>query len=211
MNHMLKAIFLLLSVSIAALPVQAAEPAARLAGILAAARSMEATFVQRVDGSNGMLAQSASGTMSVARPHLFRWAVSEPFEQLVVADSEQVWVYDPDLAQAVVRPMNKQLADTPALLFSGDAQQIGKQFTVKLLEEKGDRVHFSLAPISETAMFERLEVGFLKNRLHTMVLVDGLGQKTTITFSDVVLNGPIAVDAFRFTPPPGTDVVRDGG
>ncbi len=205
------AIFLILSVSVLPVSVQATDPATRMAGVLAAARSMEATFEQEVVGGNGMLAQSTSGTMRVSRPHLFRWDVQEPFAQLIIADGTHVWVYDPDLAQVVVRPFDQQLADTPALLFGGDANRIGERFTVKLLEDAGNRLHFELTPKDEDSLFETLTVRFHKKRLKSMTLVDGLGQKTTIRFSDVVLNVAIPPENFRFVPPPGTDVIREGG
>lgn len=187
----------------------ATDAASRLADVLAAARSMEASFEQSVSGSNGAVAQQSSGTMTVSRPQLFRWEVRAPFEQLIIADGKNVWVYDPDLAQAVVRPFSRQLADTPALLFSGDAQKIGERFSVSVTEEKGSSLRFELLPRSEDALFESLRIAFRDGRLDQMALVDALGQETSIRFSNVSLNASIPAARFVFTPPPGTDVIRE--
>lgn len=187
----------------------AADAASRLADVLAAARSMEASFEQSVSGTNGAVAQQSSGTMTVSRPQLFRWEVRAPFEQLIIADGKNVWVYDADLAQAVVRPFSRQLADTPALLFSGDAQKIGERFSVNVIEDKGGSLRFELLPRSEDALFESLRIAFRDGRLDEMALVDGLGQKTSIRFSKVSLNASISAARFVFTPPPGTDVIRE--
>lgn len=201
---------LVLMLSLSSLAARAAEPAVELAQLLAAAKSVEARFEQTVSGAAGQPAQRASGVMHVARPQLFRWDVKSPFEQLIVADGKQVWVYDPDLAQAVVRPFDRQLADTPALLFSGDAQKIGERYDVSLAGGDGDVRRFVLKPHDAEALFESLQVSFRKGRLSEMMLVDSLGQKTTIAFSDVKLNGKSPASLFRFEPPAGTDVIREG-
>ena len=208
---------LLLAVSLCPLAAIAAEPVAELTQLLSSAKSVEAKFEQTVTGANGVVSQRATGTMDVARPQLFRWDVKTPFEQLIVADGKQVWVYDPDLQQAVVRPFDKQLADTPALLFSGDAKKIGERYDVSLLAgagaEKADgeaaaTQRFELKPRDKEALFESLRVSFRDGHLSGMMLVDSLGQKTAIAFSDVVLNGNIPPARFHFTPPHGTDVIR---
>lgn len=206
MYRTLFALFLLFPLS-----VHAADAAQRLADILGAQRTMQADFEQTVHGSNGVVTQSARGTMQVARPQLFRWEVREPFEQLIIADGKQVWVYDPDLMQAVVRPFDSQLADTPALLFGGDAQLIGERFVVTIPEETAKGFRFELKPKADNALFESLRVTFIDNRLREMSLLDGLGQRTRIQFGNVSLNGAIPDSRFRFEPPAGTDVIREDG
>lgn len=201
----------LLLLSLLPLPALAADAVTRLAEILGAQRSMQADFEQTVAGSNGVVTQTARGTMSVARPQLFRWEVREPFEQLIIADGREVWVHDPDLQQAVVRPFDQQLADTPALLFGGDASRIGERFSVVVLEDKGRNQAFELRPKASSALFESLRVHFSDGRLREMSLLDNLGQRTRISFGRVTLNAAIPPARFRFTPPPGTDVIREDG
>lgn len=190
--------------------VHAADAVARLAGLLAGAKSLEAGFEQTITGANGAVSQRSTGTMTVARPQLFRWEVRTPFEQLIVADGKQVQVYDADLAQVVVRPFTKQLSETPALLFSGDAKRIGESFEVRVLDEKDGEVRFELKPRSADALFESLRVSFGNGQLREMALVDSLGQRTRIAFRDVKLNPAVPASRFTFTPPPGTDIVREG-
>jgi outer membrane lipoprotein carrier protein len=80
---------------------------------------------------------------------------------------------------------------------------------VTLMEEKGDVVRFDLAPRGEDTLFEILRVGFKGGKLREMALLDNLGQRTRIYFSDVKLNPSIPAGRFVFTPPPGTDVIRE--
>jgi outer membrane lipoprotein-sorting protein len=42
-----------------------------------------------------------------------------------------------------------------------------------------------------------------------MLLADGFGQTTQLTFSNVERNPKLDADAFRFTPPKGADVLED--
>lgn len=206
MQRFLCSLFLVL----ASVTAGAGEAVSQLAELLAAARSVEAKFEQTVIGANGAVSQRSTGVMNVARPQLFRWDVKTPFEQLIVADGRQVWVYDPDLAQAIVRPFDTQLADTPALLFSGDAKKIGERYDVRLADSAGRLQRFDLKPHDKEALFESLRVTFRDGKLSEMMLIDPLGQKTAIAFSDVKLNGSIPPERFRFTPPAGTDVIQEG-
>lgn len=187
-----------------------AAPADDLAKLLAAANTVEADFLQTMSSGGGQAAQSSRGHMQVSRPQLFRWDVKEPFTQLIVADGKQVWLYDPDLAQAVVKPFDRQLADTPALLFSGDAQKIGERYDVTQVDAAPGAQRFELNPRDPNALFESLGIVFRKGKLAEMSLFDSLGQTTRIVFNNVKTNGKIPADRFRFTPPAGTDVIREG-
>ncbi len=187
-----------------------ADTAADLARLLAAANTVEADFVQTMTAkSSGQAAQQSRGHMSVSRPQLFRWDVKEPFVQLIVADGKQVWLYDPDLAQAVVKPFDQQLADTPALLFSGDARRIGERYDVLQGDAAAGAQRYELKPKDPNALFESLIIVFRKEKLVEMSLMDSLGQTTRIVFSNVKTNGKIPAERFRFTPPAGTDVIRE--
>jgi outer membrane lipoprotein carrier protein len=58
----------------------------------------------------------STGEFVCDRPNRFRFEYLRPFPQLIVADGQRVWLYDPDLQQATVRDQAKVLADTPAML-----------------------------------------------------------------------------------------------
>ena len=49
-------------------------------------------------------ARNSSGEVALSAPRLFRWEYTQPYPQLIVADGERVWVFDPDLDQVTVRP-----------------------------------------------------------------------------------------------------------
>jgi len=64
-------------------------------------------------------------------------------------------------------------------------------------------------PRAKDTTFERIEIGFRDGLPQAMLLADGFGQTTQLTFSKVERNPKLDADAFRFTPPRGADVLED--
>lgn len=169
-------------------------------------KSLEGSFEQRTE-QDGSRTQEARGTMVVARPNRFRWETTEPFQQLVVSDGEKVWVHDPDLDQVVIRPLDKEISKTPALLFGGEPEKIGESFRVER-SEKDKRTVYRLRPRGEEPLFSRLEVTFDGRKPESMRLRDSLDQRTVIEFGELKLNSSPDDDTFEFEPPEGADVIR---
>ena len=90
-----------------------------------------AAFTQAVTSPDGAKKKTSSGSFEFARPNRFRFAYTKPFEQLIVADGQKVWIYDADLNQVSVRTMDKALGATPAALLAGAA--LDKDFELQRL------------------------------------------------------------------------------
>ena len=89
------------------------------------------TFVQYSVDQKGARIQESRGELKADRAGLFYWHTSEPLEQTVVSNGKEVTVYDPDLEQATIQAVGQQAQTTPAILFSGDTAEIGKNFNVE--------------------------------------------------------------------------------
>ncbi len=181
-----------------------------LRAFLAETRSFQARFSQVLLEADSERTQLSEGRFYLQRPGRFRWDYTRPTPQLVVADGESLWLYDPDLEQVTVRPLDDGLSSTPAMLLSGeglleDSFRLGPAYA----EDGFDWIE--LAPLSEAADFAALRVGFRDGALAAMELMDALGQTTLIRFSEVSVNPPLDPELFRFVPPAGTDVIRDEG
>ena len=50
------------------------------------------------------MVESSTGTLDIERPADFAGAISEPYEQLLIADGRNIWSYDLDLEQVTVKP-----------------------------------------------------------------------------------------------------------
>lgn len=182
----------------------------QLRAFLAETVTFGARFSQVLLEADSPRAQVSEGSFYLHRPQRFRWDYTSPVPQLVVADGEHLWLYDPDLEQVTVRRLDEGLADTPAMLLSGDGLlEDSFRLGAAYHEEGIDWVE--LAPLSEAADFAGVRVGFEQGQLASMELMDALGQTTIIRFSDVRVNPPLDADLFRFSPPDGADVIRDEG
>lgn len=87
-----------------------------------------ASFTQTVTSPDGKKTRKSTGTLEFQRPNKFRFAYAGPTEQLIVGDGKQVWLYDTDLNQVTVRPMNDTIGASPAALLAGGS--LDKDFTL---------------------------------------------------------------------------------
>ncbi len=194
-----------------ALPAQAGVAIDRLNAFFATKEGLRASFVQTVQAPAFDQPEVSRGTLMLLRPNRFRWDYQEPYKQQIVADGQRLWLYDEELEQVVVKPLDKALGDTPAMLLSGSGV-IGERFTVEELPDRGDGLAWvQLIPKQADTGFEAVRLGFDARDLRRMALVDGFGQVTRMQFSDVVRDPNIKPAAFRFVPPPGVDVIGDPG
>lgn len=170
------------------------------------ARTVRAEFRQELWNSEGQLIERAAGTLSLKRPNRFLWSYREPIDQLVVADGENLWIYDVELAQATVTPLDDAVAATPAMLLSGD-QAVRDGFDVLESFTANDIEWVRLAPKLEGTDFRSVLIGFKEAALDSLELVDGLDQVTFIQFTEVEINPDIEDERFDFSPPEGVDVI----
>lgn len=185
------------------------ESLARVDAYLASVKTLSADFVQVVRSHEGQITNRATGTLSISRPDRFRWDYREPYAQTIVADGAKLWLYDADLAQVTVRPLQAGLGSTPAMLLSG-AGSVADSFKGGPVERDGQWTWCRLTPKERGADFERVSLGFnAKGDLAAMELTDKLGQTTSLDFSNVRRNVPLDPALFRFDPPKGADVIGD--
>jgi chaperone LolA len=177
----------------------------QLHDFLAQTRSASGAFEQVAPGPRKSTVRS-TGHFEFQRPGRFRWAVETPFAQLIVADGQWLIVHDPDLQQVTRRRLTGALPASPAsILFGSD--QFEKDFR---LSEDGSTAgtDWVLAlPTSQDAPFTRVRIGFHDGLPVAMELRDAFGQDTRLAFSHIERNPAIDASHFRFTPPPGTDVL----
>lgn len=188
-----------------ALPAHA-DPAADFQTLLSNMQNMRGDFSQTVVNRNGKT-QTSSGTFAIQRPGKFRWNYHKPYEQLIVADGKEIWLFDPDLEQVTVKSMDKALDASPAALLSGD-NQIGKRYTLKPLPARENLSWIEAIPKQKDSNFNRIRMGYSGSEIRKMELEDNFGQTTRVDLRVQAVNGKMDPSLFRFTPPKGTDVVR---
>lgn len=180
----------------------------RLTALLDPVKSMQADFVQTVTDVDKKVLQTSQGTISVKRGNRLRWETTSPFSYLIVTDGTVMWRFDKDLDQATRQKFSGQLADTPALILSGETQRIKANYEVTR-EPGKDGEYFRLQPKQKGALFRTLTLAFTNNGISQLVLQDNLDQRTEIRFNSLVTNPALADSLFHFEPPKGVDVVVD--
>jgi len=171
------------------------------------ANTGRATFTQVVTSPDGAKKKTSSGSFEFARPSRFRFAYTKPYEQTIVGDGAKLWLYDVDLQQVTVRPMNQALGVTPVALLAGNALERDFELTVQPAADGLDWVQAVPRKKDEAIGFASLRVGFRGATLAAIDLVDSFGQRSRLTFADVQTNVTLPAETFRFTPPKGVEVL----
>ena len=172
-------------------------------------KGLDGQFTQQVFDTNGKRKETSSGRVALSAPRLFRWEYVKPFPQLIVADGKTVWVYDPDLQQVTKRPQGTEEQNSPLAALI-DPSKLDKDFVIKDAGNKDGLAWLLLTPRNPNdASFQSARLGFGKDGLALMQVVDALGQRTEIAFSGWKRNPSFAKSTFRYTPPKGVDVVGE--
>ncbi|AMW78194.1 outer membrane lipoprotein carrier protein LolA [Acinetobacter sp. TGL-Y2] len=209
-----------ISTSILAAPTAATEQqaTANLVKQLNGIKSITANFEQSTKTTAGSKApqkkglsaqhmnQTFKGVMKVARPGKFYWETTSPAKQTIVTTGKMVWIYDPDLQQAIRQNLDEQVANTPALLLSGNTNQIMQSYRVT--QPNKGKTYYTLFPKQNDGAFQSLTISFGANKAPSlMILEDSLGQTTYVRFNNVKVNPSLSDTTFNFTPPKGTDII----
>lgn len=169
-------------------------------------RTLKADFAQIVISRGGRKPQQSAGTVAISRPGKLRWDIQKPYPQLVVGDGEKIWIYDSELKQVTVRPAGQALGGSPAALLAGK-NELEKNFALAEAGESDGMDWVEALPKASDSGFEKIRLGFAGSDLAAMVLVDSFGQTTQIRFSKLERNPTLPASTFKFSPPPGVDVV----
>ena len=171
-------------------------------------KSVRANFHQIVTDRQGRKIQEVDGEMQLKRPNKFRWDYHKPYEQQIISDGYQVWLYDTDLAQVTVSTLDKSIGSSPAALLAGDAS-IDKSFRLANAFRKDALEWVSANPKNKESGFEKILMGFKDNKIQQLSLIDSFGHTTKIIFTEVEVNPLLDEANFLFKPPKGVDVVGE--
>ncbi|MBS1163574.1 MAG: outer rane lipoprotein carrier protein LolA [Burkholderiaceae bacterium] len=169
-------------------------------------KSGQAAFTQTVTSTDGARKKVSSGQFEFARPNRFRFTYTRPFEQVIVADGQKVWIYDADLNQASSRRIAQALGATPAALLAGGS--LDGEFLLAPQPSR-DGLDWALAtPRAKDGPFQSMRVGFRGKELAAVEITDSFGQLSLLQFSGYQANTPVVAERFRFVPPAGADVIE---
>ncbi len=186
--------------------IDAGDPSKALAQYLKELRTLTAEFVQTT--RQDQLISEQSGRLWIERPDRFRVETSSPSVQLLVSDGQTLWSLDEDLEQVIISDLDRDLSRIPVLLFSSEIQEISAIYRISEYRDEDNRV-FVLEPRSDASLFESLSLSFREGVPAGMVIHAATGQSVTITLSHSETGGRIDPERFRFSAPPGIDVIDE--
>ena len=197
---------LVASLNVAAVHAQAPSGRDQLDKFAQGLDSLTAGFEQRVVGRDGNVEDQSEGKLWLSQPHFIRWEYGGDFPELVVADGQQIWIYDEVLEQVTVKPQSEFAADSPLSLLT-DIDKLDSQFEVREGGDVDGMFLLELRPKQTETEFERVLLGLRDDELRMMTMEDAFGLRTEIRFSGLERNATISSDLFTFTPPEGVDVI----
>lgn len=190
---------LLLSVQVAAAPIES------LARLLEPYRTFSADFKQSTLDPGGSPINQITGELAIESETTFYWKTDPPLSQVIVADGEVLWVFDEDLFQVQVRPLDDALAASPAAILGGDLDVLGSRFRVTE-DRSGTTAVYRLEPSATDEVTRRIVLRFDGSRLLDLSIDDALGNRSLVTLTAVTQGRPPS-RLFEFKPPEGADVI----
>jgi outer membrane lipoprotein carrier protein len=172
-----------------------------------ATQSAQGEFQQQLVKQSGQPSASAKGEFAFARPGRFRWEIQSPYQQLIVTDGSKLFFYDKDLKQVTVRQAGDVIGATPAAVLFGGAD-LDSTFTLTEAGADDGLQWVEAVPKVSDSGFDRIRVGMREGLPAQMDVKDAFGQVNRFTFTRIRRNAAPGDDAFRFTPPPGVDVIQ---
>jgi len=175
-------------------------------------KSFKADFTEIYQGPG--ISRNESGTLWLKKPGRMRWEYRQPREKLFLTDSHTAFFYVPGERQArktaiknlddIRSPLRYLLGKTKlekeldGLSLAPDITPITTGDTVMRGIPKGmkDRISFVVLEITPAYQITRI------------VIQEVDGTTTEFRFSNMEENVPVQDSLFRFTPPPGVEVIE---
>ncbi|MBI5283007.1 MAG: outer membrane lipoprotein chaperone LolA [Candidatus Solibacter usitatus] len=190
-------------------------PARDLAGLLKAvelrynrAATLEVRFEQHYL-AQGRARRVESGGLSLRKPGRMRWQYTTPAGKLFLSDGKAVWFYSPSENRAEhsrLRDIDDFRAPLAFLLGKLDFKRDFGDF--ELRDSGGESTVIAL-PRSDKLPYTRVEFTVTADNIIRRLLVTGVDSTVMeFLFTGEKLNPALNDNIFRFTPPPGVEIVE---
>ena len=174
---------------------------------VASTKAAKGEFTQKVvaQGSKDKL---SSGSFVFARPGKFIWTYAKPYEQILQADGEQLFIYDKDLNQVTTRKLGDALGSSPAAILFG-SNDLEKNFALAEAGTRDGLEWLKATPKAKDSSFEQILIGLKNGTPEAMELKDSFGQTSILSFKKFEKNPALNATSFKFVMPKGADVINN--
>lgn len=163
--------------------------------------------VKKADGAS-KVSTPATGTFEFARPGKFIWTYIKPYEQLLQADGEQLYIYDKDLNQVTTKKLGNALGSSPAAILFG-SNDLEKNFTLAEAGTRDGMEWLKATPKAKDTTFDEISIGLRNGVPEAMELRDSFGQTSVLAFKNFQKNPAQSAAHFKFVMPKGADVFNN--
>jgi outer membrane lipoprotein carrier protein len=179
-----------------------------LSSVLSSSDHFKADFYQQVIDADDVIIQEASGFFVLKKPGRFKWHYKSPISQQIVADGKNLWMFDIDLAQVTVQPIDDALGSAPIMLLT-ENKPLAEDFEIREMSMAFGLQWIALVPRIKDTEFYRIEIGVDGEDIREMKLYDHFDQTTVIRFSNIQYDAMLDDSNFKFVIPQGVDVVGE--
>lgn len=158
--------------------------------------------------------RQTQGYFVFQRPGRFIWVTQKPYEQQLIANGNQLILWDKDLNQATFRPAGQALAATPAAILFGE-NSLDQHFDLVDGDERLGMRWVALMPKKDPGSksgndlpYTKISIGMVNGLPKALELQDGLGSVVLVTLNKMQINVSLPANRFNFVPPAGAEVLR---
>ena len=164
------------------------------------------TQVKMVNGKV-QIGKISSGIFKFSRPGKFIWNYLKPYEQVLQADGNNLYMFDKDLNQVTIKTLGNAIASSPAAILFGSGD-LEKNFTLKEAGLNQGVEWLEATPKQKDSQFEVIRIGMKAGLPIGMELKDSFGQISSLNLNKFERNPSFGADQFKFVVPTGADVLR---
>jgi outer membrane lipoprotein carrier protein len=168
--------------------------------------SLEGNFTQTICDEAVGSCRQFSGKFYLNRPGFSRLEVISPEKQLIVADTQTLYIYLPKI--------KKVYLENPLVnynLFKIFDYILENRTNFKLVEHDKDYTYYSFLSdsLSEFIPFQDIKIGINNRRklIEKLSLTDLDGAEISFSFSVQKVNPKLSPKLFSFTPPQGVEII----
>jgi outer membrane lipoprotein carrier protein len=157
--------------------------------------------------------KTSRGRVTFSKPGKMEWVYAEPKDNRVVSDGTTIRVYEANNKQMYEQPVDttQYLAAVSFLTGTG---RLSETFNFELFP--GAQMKFPGGdvlvgtPKAPTPAYSKVlfYVDTATSQVRRVMLIDGQGNRNRFDFVNPKINEPVTSTQFKFTPPPGTSIIR---
>lgn len=161
-----------------------------------------AQFSQQVFDNEQQLLSQASGELVVSKPNKLKWQTKEPDESLILADGQDVYLYDPFIEEVKIYGLAESIADTPLLLLTSEDKSLWREYTVEKLSD----VSYQISSFNPQAQVKHLVLTFDGIEINQLKVIDATNQQSVIDLTERNYHSVPNSSVFNFIVPEGVDI-----